>query len=136
MSVENENVVRRFIDECINGRNLDLIDELFSPDYVNHAATADIKPDLEGYKERMGYMIAAFPDLNIAIEDIFSQGDQVAIRLTASGTNTGIYVGHPPTGKHATWTAVAIYRLFDGRVVERWENRDDLGLNRQLGIAG
>ena len=136
MSAENEAVVRRFVEECVNGRKLALIDELFSTDYVNHAATADITADREGYKVRMGYMIEAFPDLNLAIDDMFSQGDQVAVRLTASGTNTGIYVGHPPTGKHATWTAVAIYRLVDGRVVERWENRDDLGLNRQLGIVG
>ena len=135
MSRENEAIVRRFIDQCINQKNLALADELFAPDYVNHAATPDIPPDLEGYKQRLGYMIAAFPDLNIAIEDVFSEEDKVAVRLSIRGTHEGDYMGAPPTGKHATWTAIAVYKIEDGKIVERWENRDDLGLMRQLGMA-
>ena len=134
MSEKNETVVKRFIEECINRKKVELMDKLFSPDYINHAATSDISPDLEGYKERVRYMIAAFPDLSIAIEDLFSDGDRVAVRLTARGTHQGSYLGVPPTGELATWTAIAIYRVVDGRIVERWENRDDLGMMRQLGL--
>ena len=135
MSEENETLVHRFIEECINQKNLALADVLFSPDYINHAATSDISPDLEGYKHRLGYMMAAFPDLNIAIEDVFSERDKVAVRLTVRGTHKDNYMGVPPTDKQATWTAIAIYKLVDGQIVERWENRDDLGLMRQLGIV-
>jgi steroid delta-isomerase-like uncharacterized protein len=135
MSAENEAVVRRFIEEGINARDLGVLDELFSPDYVNHAATSDIPNDLAGYKVRLGYMIEGFPDLGITIEDSFSAGDKVAVRLTVRGTQRGDYMGSPPTGKHATWTAIAVYQLSGGRIVERWENRDDLGLLQQLGIA-
>ena len=61
MSKNNETVVKRFIVECINRKKVELMDKLFSPDYINHAATPDISPDLEGYKERLRYMIAALP---------------------------------------------------------------------------
>ena len=134
MSRENETVVQRFMVGCINEKNVALMDELFSPDYINHGATSDISPDLKGYKERLGYMIAAFPDLSITIEDLFSAGDKVAVRLTARGTHQNSYLGVAPTGKQATWTAIAIYRVVDSQIVERWENRDDLGMMRQLGL--
>ena len=127
-----ELVIQRFIGECINNRKLDIVDELFSPEYVNNAATPDISPDLDGYKQRLSYMLQAFPDLHITIEDIFSAGDKVAIRLTANGTHQGQGMGIPASGKHAIWTATAIYRVVGGRIIERWENRDDLGLLRQL----
>jgi predicted ester cyclase len=135
MSEQTETVVRRFLEECLTGKNMGLIDELFSPEYVNNAATPDISPDLDGYKERVGYMIAAFPDLSIEVHDLFSDGDRVAVRLTASGTHRGIYMGVVPTGERASWTAIAIYRVVDGRIVERWENRDDLGMMRHLGLV-
>ena len=134
-SPHNESVIRRFIEECINGRRLEVVDDLFSPAYVNNAATPDISPDLQGYKQRLSYMMQGFPDLHIDIEDIFSAEDKVAIRLTASGTHQGQCMGIPATGKNATWTATAIYKVIDGQIVERWENRDDLGLLRQLGVV-
>jgi len=131
-SERNELVVRRFIEECINNKRLDLVEELFSPEYVNNAATPDISPDLEGYKQRLSHMFEAFPDLHITVEDSFATGDKVAIRLTAGGAHQGQYMGIPATGKDVTWTATAIYHVVGERIVERWENRDDLGLLRQL----
>ena len=135
MSSENEDVVRRFINDCINERQLELLHELFSPDYINHAATSDISNDLDGYKTRLGYMIEGFPDLNIEINDSLSIGDMVVVRLTIRGTQLGIYFNKPASGRQATWTAIAIYRITEGRIVERWENRDDLGLLQQLNIS-
>ena len=135
MPQQNEQIVRRFLEDCINAQNIELVDELFSPDYINNAATPDISPDLEGYKQRLAYMMRGFPDLNIKIEDIFSHGDKVALRLTASGTHQAECMGIPATRKHATWTAIAIYQIKDGKIVQRWENRDDLGLMTQLGAV-
>ena len=136
MSEENVAVVRRFVEDCLNGRNPDLVDELFSPDYVNYAAPAGVPPDLEGYKERVASVLRGFPDLKVKIEDIFSDGDRVAIRLSASGTHKGDSLGLSATGRFASWTATAIYQVADGKIVQRWENRDDLGLMQQLGALG
>ena len=135
MSEENEAVVRRFVEDCLNGRNPDLVDELFSPDYVNYAAPAGVSPDLEGYKERVASVLRGFPDLQVTIEDLFSDGDRVAIRLSASGTHKGDSLGLSATGRFASWTATAIYQVVDGEIVQRWENRDDLGLMQQLGAV-
>ena len=135
MSAENEVVVRRFIEECLNQRNPELVDELFSADYVNNAATPDISPNLEGYKQRIAYMLKGFPDLHCKIEDLFSSGDRVAMRLAASGTHEADSMGLRATGVRAVWTAIAIYQVVDGRIVQRWENRDDLGLMQQLGAV-
>ena len=136
MAEENEMVVRRFIEEALNGRNPELVDELFSADYVNNAATPDISSDLAGYKQRIAYMLKGFPDLHVRIDDMFSSGDRVAVRLTASGTHSFDSMGLSATGKKATWTAIAIYQVADGKILQRWENRDDLGLMQQLGAVG
>ena len=102
MSAQTETVVRRFLEECLTAKNIALMDDLFSPEYVNNAATPDISPDLNGYRERIGYMIAAFPDLNIEIHDLFSYDDRVAVRLTARGTHKGAYLGVAPSGGQAS----------------------------------
>ena len=135
MSEETEGIVKRFIEECLNRRDLDLVNQLFSPDYVNYAATQDISPDLEGYKQRIAYMFTSFPDLHVKIEDIFSDEDKVGIRLTASGSHMGDLMGFSATGRYAEWTAIAIYQVSDGKILKRWENRDDLGLMEQLAIG-
>ena len=135
MSEENEAVVRRFVEDCLNGRNPDLVDELFSPDYVNYAAPEDVSPDLEGYKERVASVLRGFPDLQVTIEDLFSDGDRVATRLSASGTHEADSLGVSATGKFVSWTAISIYQIVDGRIMQRWENRDDLGLMQQLGAG-
>lgn len=55
-------------------------------------------------------------------------------RLTQSGTHLGIFLGIPPTGKRVTVTGIEIFRLAGGKIVEHWNNYDDLGLFQQLGV--
>ncbi len=77
------------------------------------------------------------PDFHIAIDDLIAEGDQVVVRLTARGTNTGDLVApapHPATGKHVTITGIAIARLADDKFVEIWHQVDWLGLFQQLGL--
>ena len=64
---------------------------------------------------------------------IFAEGDLVAGRWTARGTNTGPWGGVEPTGKTAEFSGVNIFRFANGKVVEIWNHRDDLGLREQLG---
>jgi len=62
-----------------------------------------------------------------------AEGDMVAARWTTEGTNTSAWAGREPTGKHAVFSGVNIFRFADGKVVELWNHRDDLGLMQQLG---
>jgi hypothetical protein len=79
----------------------------------------------------------AFPDLHVEVHDVFGEGDRVAARLTVSGTHRGVLMGTiQPTGKHAVWEGIDIFRIRDGHIMERWNSRDLLGLMRQLGVVG
>ena len=76
----------------------------------------------------------AFPDTRHTIEDLVAEGDRVAARISACGTHTGELFGQAPTGRVVTLTGITIYRLVDGRIVERWAEHG-LGILDQLGIS-
>ena len=74
----------------------------------------------------------AFPDVHVSVDDLVSEGDKVVCRLTFTGTHRGEYQGIASTGKSVAWTGIWIYRVADGKFVERWHNWDLLGLIEQL----
>ena len=122
----NKALARRFFEECVNRRNVALMDELVSPRFVNRSALPGVPADRDGYKRQVATFVTEFPDIHLTIEDMIVDGDKVAVRLTASGTNRSV-------GREATWPAILIFRIDAGKIVERWETRDDLGMMRQLG---
>ncbi len=65
---------------------------------------------------------------------MIAEGDKVAARMTSSGTHEGEFVGIPPTGKRISVQHVHWFRLGDGKVVEQWSVRDDLGQMQQMGV--
>ena len=126
---ENKAIVRRFI-EAYNKRNLDAFDDLLAPDYVDHTSQVGI----EGLKQLMNMAFKAFPDLHETIEDIIAEGDKVWVRITFTGTNTGEWLGFPPTGKKVTSKNVDTYRIVNGKLAEYWNVTDASDFNKQLGI--
>lgn len=78
--------------------------------------------------------MSAFPDLHLTIDDMVAERDKVVARVRWTGTHQGDYRGIAPTGKQVTFTAITIYRIVGGKVVEVWEEGDSLGLMQQLGI--
>ena len=125
---ENKAIVRRFVDTYNTG-NLDLLDDLVSPDFVDHAH--QLSP--EGRKQIMNMAFKAFPDWHETIEDIIAEGDVVWVRLSYTGTHTGEFFGLAPTGNKITATAVAIYRIVNGKIVEGRFVTDTLDMNKQIG---
>jgi steroid delta-isomerase-like uncharacterized protein len=87
----------------------------------------------ERLKEVTGGYRAAFPDLNFTIEQQLGDGDLVATRWSARGTQDGELMGIPASGKQATVTGITIDRFEDGRIAESWTNWDTLGLLQQIG---
>jgi predicted ester cyclase len=78
----------------------------------------------------------AFPDLQWRVDLVLAEGDLVAARWTASGTQSGAWAGVAPTGRRAEFSGVNFFRFGEaGRVIEIWNHRDDLGLQEQLGAA-
>jgi steroid delta-isomerase-like uncharacterized protein len=138
MSTEESNkaLFRRYFDEGTNRGNLDVVEELFAPDYKHHdPANPDVIVGNEGVRRHIQTLRGAFPDITFQIEDMVAQGDKVVIRWTANVTHTGDYFGIPPTGKSATITGMNTWQVQDGKAVEGWVNRDDVGLMQQLGLA-
>ena len=135
MSLEkNKAIVRRFV-EAYNNRNMDLLDDLVAPDYVDHTHQLQGRDDI---KQQYTMAYKAFPDWHETIEDIIAEGDKVWVRVKATGTHTGEYnqfgVPLPPTGKKITMMMVDIYRIVDGKIVEGREVPDTLDFFKQLGV--
>jgi steroid delta-isomerase-like uncharacterized protein len=129
---DHKRIVRRVYQDFTNQRQLDLARELFSPEFVDHGAPADHR-GIEGVQETLRSFLTAFPDFQFEIEAMVAEGDQVHVRGTISGTQLGAYAGIPSTGKHIQWSAMDDFRFQDGKIVERWTERNRVSQLRQLG---
>ena len=89
----------------------------------------------EDVKRFMGEFRSAFPDFHTTIEDQIAEGDRVATRWTMRGTHEGEFRGIPATGNQISVTGIGIFRFSDGKVVESWDNFDQLGMMQQLGVV-
>ena len=127
----NKQAMRRFYQEVINGRNLDVLDELLTPDGVDHTFGSQ---NAEQAKQFFGMVQQAFPDLHAEVHDVIAEGELVAARVTYTGTHQGEFVGIPATGKQTTTSGVDWFRMEDGRQAEHWGGPDMLSLLAQLGV--
>ncbi|MCK5202368.1 MAG: ester cyclase [Desulfobacterales bacterium] len=133
MSEENKAIVRRIVQEIWNGGNLDLADELITPDYVDNVSGSGSPVGPEGFKDAVNGVRDAFPDFTITINDIISEGDKVALVWTFIGTHKGELMGIAPTEKLIEFDGIYLYRFKDGKLVERSGKRDMFKLMSQLG---
>ena len=92
---DNKALVRRFVDEVQSGGNTDLIDEICSPEFVNHSAPPGLPADREGIKILTTMFKGAFPDSYFTVEDMIAEGDKVVTRKTFHGTHEGEFMGIP-----------------------------------------
>lgn len=126
----------RFIEEAANRGNLDVIDELFSDDVRYYLPfSSDPVVGREGVRGVVAGFRTAFPDLNISIDDLIEEGDKLAARVTARGTNKGELMGSSPTGRAVTWSVVHMSRLEGDRIAEDRVTFNVLGFLQQLGLA-
>ncbi len=132
MSDENRALVERFYDEVISGGNIDALDELMAPDFTEHGAPPGLPAGREGFKQFVSVLRSAFPDFRWSVDDWTVDGDKVVARGGGRGTHRGDFLGVPPTGRPAEWTAIHIFRVQDGKLVERWSEVDVGGLLERL----
>jgi steroid delta-isomerase-like uncharacterized protein len=130
----NKQIVDEFIQALFTRGELDAVDRYLSPDFVNHNPTWPGQPgDRESMRAASEVMRAACPDWHSDLEELIAEGDMVVERFTASGTHESELMGIAPTGQTVTLPGINIFRLKDGRIVERWGVLDMLGFMRQLG---
>ena len=135
MSQQNKDLVRRLIEEVEKG-NVDVIDELLAPDFVDHDLLPDQQPDREGYKLGLSEDHVAFSNLDITIEDQIAEGDKVVTRLTWRGTHDKEkFMNKPPKSKRVESTAIFIHRISEGKIKEEWSASDLMERVRELDDA-
>jgi steroid delta-isomerase-like uncharacterized protein len=132
----NKGTARRVLEEFFTAGNLDLATELFSPDLVQHHPDQPYETrGPEGVRVRIAAWRTAFPDLSTSIEDLVAEGERVALRSVARGTNTGAFMGMEPTGRQIAVEWESIYRFEGGKVAEMWDAWNVLAVMEQLGLA-
>ncbi len=133
---ENKAIVRRFEEETRNHNNLDVVDELVAPGYVDHGSAQELG-SLEALKQGIAQVREQLPDLRLTIEDLFGEGDRVAVRWTLRGSAKGDLetpLGtFPAAGRQLKISGATIYRLQNGKICEGWTCADELELYQQLG---
>jgi steroid delta-isomerase-like uncharacterized protein len=130
---ENKDTVSRFWEEVFNSKKLNLIDNLFTEDYVYHGAAGQEVRGREGLKQFLSMYFGAFPDLHAEVEDIFGEGEKILSRATCHGTHQGQLMGMPPTGKQVAIRVICADRLAGQKVTESFELPDLFGMMQQLG---
>jgi predicted ester cyclase len=134
MSAErNKAIVRRMVEELQSGHNLDVVDELFAVDFVDHSVPPGLPPSREGVKMQFAMFFSAFPDLHVVIHDQVAEGDRVVTRKTFHGTHQGDLFGIPPTDRSVAFDVVDILCMQDGKITDHWNVVDQLGLMYQIG---
>ncbi len=137
MSIEsNKALTQRFYTEVVNQKNLDLIDDLVTDDFVEHEQMPGI-PNIGPKAVRQAFEIffAAFPDIKITVDDTITEGDKVVTRGSMSGTHTGEFMGIPATDKSFSVGIMDIVEIHDGKATAHWGRTDVMGMMQQLGLA-
>jgi predicted ester cyclase len=131
---ENKALVRRFYAEIDNG-NLAAMDELVAEEYLDHSPPPfpGLQHGREGLKQAFQIFWGATPGYH-RIDDQIAEGDKVVTRLTAVGKHVGDLPGAPRTGNDLQTTSITIHRITDGKLVEKWSEKDVLGFLPQIGV--
>lgn len=132
--------IRALAEQYIEGMNkgdIDLTMDVFADDFVDHqvvpggATMGNTKNDVRNAHQMLK---DSFPDVQFALEDVIIEGDQVVMRVSGEGTQTGPFFGIPASGKHIKWTGVRLLRYANGKFAEGTSELDQVGILQQMGV--
>jgi steroid delta-isomerase-like uncharacterized protein len=136
MSSKNSSLIRHWFEQVWNQGKFEVIDQMSHSHARGHGQVEHGRQiDMSEFKQLWNMLRAAFPDLRFTIHDTIEEGDKVAARWTATMTHKGTFLGVAPTGRTATITGISLQRFEDGKIVEGWDNWDQLGLLVQIGAV-
>lgn len=134
MSEQYQTAVKNLIEKGFNQKDLSSFEAYFSPSLKDHALPPGMPEGLEGRTLFYSAFLSAFSDLQVQVEDVFSEDDKVVTRWSAQGTHDGELMGIPATGRKVSTSGITIDRFENGQSVEHWEIFDQVGLMQQLGV--
>ncbi len=134
MPMDHTASIQRLYD-IINTGDIDGFGRQLADDFIEHEEMPGIPPTKEGTIQYFRLLLAAFPDMQMDVEDIIASGDKAVARVRVTGTNEGEFMGMPATGKSVSMKLIDITRFGDdGLAREHWGVADQLTLMQQLGV--
>lgn len=131
---QNKALVRRIPEDVFGEGNLDLLDELYAEDAVEHNAMG-VHQGRPAIRESFRAFLTAFPDISQTVENVVAEGDTVAVHITSRGTHERELMGIESTGNEIEVQQMFFVRIEDGMIVQRWFLLDGLSLLQQLGVV-
>ena len=135
MNRENEELVRRYYREVMNGGQGDLekFDEFVTSDAVLHNSHPKPPVGPVEWKERIRFFTTSFSDVEISVRESVSDGDQVVTHMIYQATHTDEFLGIPASGRRVAVDEIQIVKVRDGKIVERRSVIDMINLLAQIG---
>ncbi len=127
MSEENKALARCFLEAQARG-DLNTLDELMAPDFVDRSVLPGQGSTREDYKRSVVEMLAAFSNTSFTVENQIAEGDLVATRYTGRSVHRGTFLGVAPTGEETTYTGMTFHHIVAGKIAEEWGESDFLSV--------
>ena len=137
MSEANKEILRRWFDEVWNKGRDEAIEEMFDENGIAHGLSDDPENPIRGPQEfRPFYTVfrEAFPNMMIVVEDVVAEGDKVAARCSVRAKHEGEFMGRAATQAPVEFSGMTIVRIYNGKIVEAWNNFDFMQLHKQVGL--
>ena len=133
MTNANKKIIQRLYKEILEDWNMPLADELVADQFTSHDWPKGSPSGPEAFRNYYSNVIrSVLPDARYEVDDMIAEGDKVVVRWRLLGTHKGNFLDISPTGRWVTLKGIAIYRLEDSKVKERWVVTDLHGLLQEL----
>ena len=135
IATANKELVRRFYKEVYGDWNMALVDEVVSPRFTSHDWPEDGSTGPQAFRDYYAAIRLVVPDAHYEVDDLIAEGDRVVVRWRLLGTHQAEFQGIAPTGRAIALKGIAIYRMDDGKLMERWVVSDLHGVLQQIGAS-
>lgn len=133
MTAANKALLRRFYKEVYIDWDMAVVDEVVSPRFTSHDWPEGGRTGPRAFREYYAVMRSAVPDVRYEVDDLIAESDRVVVRWTMHGTHEGDFGGIAATGRTIALKGIAIYRVNEGKLMERWVVSDLHGLLEEIG---
>ena len=117
---KNKELLEHIYTEVFVNWNRELVEEVLDPGFRSHDWPRDSRTGVDGFYDFYGPVLATYPDTRYTVNDLIAEGDKVTVYWTLVGTQQGEFMGMPPTNKEISMDGIAIYRVDNGKLMERW----------------
>ena len=133
IATTNKGLVRRFYKEVYVDWNMALADQVLSPQFISHDWPPAGPTGPRAFREYYSAIRSAVPDARYEVDDLIAEDDKVVVRWRLLGTHKGTFQGIAPTGRAIVLKGIAIYRVENGMLLERWVVSDLHGMLEEIG---